>query len=76
MDIWGAYKCATLDGYKYFLIIVDDYSRATWVHLMSSKRNAFPLPQNFFAFLEKQFDVSVKIIRSDNGMEFQDTSAL
>lgn len=42
VDIWGAYKCTTYDGYKYFLTIVDDYSRATWVHLMSSKSNAFP----------------------------------
>ena len=24
VDIWGAYKCVTHDGYKYFLTIVDD----------------------------------------------------
>ena len=43
VDIWGACKYSTYDGYKYFLTIVDDFSRATWVHLMSSKSNAFPL---------------------------------
>ena len=52
VDIWGASKCVTHDGYKYFLTIVDDFSRATWVHLMSTKSNAFPLLQQFVAFVE------------------------
>lgn len=34
MDIWGPYKVATLDGNKYFLAVVDDYSRMTWVFLL------------------------------------------
>ena len=76
VDIWGAYRCSTYDGYKYFLTIVDDYSRATWVHLMSTKSNAFPLLQSFIALVETQFGTFVKCIRSDNGMEFQDTIAL
>ena len=76
VDIWSAYKCTTYDGYKYFLTIVDDYSRATWVHLMSSKSNAFPLLQSFIIFIEKQFHASVKIIRSDTGSEFQDKTSI
>ena len=76
VDIWGAYRCSTYDGYRYFLTIVDDYLRATWVHLMSSKSNAFPLLQSFIALVETQFGTPVQNIRSDNGMEFQDTTAL
>ena len=72
----GAYRCTTYDGYKYFLTIVDDYSRATWMHLMSSKSNAFPLLQSFILFVEKQFGISVKAIRSDNESEFQDKTAI
>ena len=75
VDIWGAYRCTTYDGYKYFLTIVDDYL-STWVHLMSSKSNAFPLLQSFIAFVEKQFDASVKVSRLDNGLEFKDNSAI
>ena len=43
---------------------------------MASKSNAFPLLQSFIMFVKNQFDVSVKIVRSDNRMEFQDHSAL
>ena len=76
VDIWGPYRCSTYDGYKYFLTIVDDFSRATWVHLMTSKSNAFPLLQTFVSFVETQFGTPVKSIRTDNGLEFQDTTAL
>lgn len=29
IDIWGPFSVETVDGFKYFLTIVDDYSRAT-----------------------------------------------
>lgn len=39
-DIWGPFSIPTLAGHKYFLSIVDDYSRCTWIYLMkyTSKR--------------------------------------
>ena len=55
---------------------MDDYSRATWVHLLSHKSNAFPILQAFVLQMKTQFSAVVKIIRSDNGLEFQDTAAL
>jgi len=65
VDIWGSYKHNTYDAFKYFLTIIDDHSRATWVHLMSSKSNAFPLLQSFIMFAKSQFDATVKTVRSD-----------
>jgi len=43
---------------------------------MSTKSNTFPLLQHFILYAEKQFDATVRIVRTDNGMEFQDSSAL
>ena len=37
MDVWGPYSTPNLDGFKYFLIVVDDATRATWLFLMKSK---------------------------------------
>ncbi|CAN1297126.1 Retrovirus-related Pol polyprotein from transposon RE2 [Linum perenne] len=33
VDIWGPYSVPTIDGHRYFLTIVDDCSRFTWVGL-------------------------------------------
>jgi hypothetical protein len=43
-DIWGPYKIPSLSGAKYFLTIVDDYSRFTWVFFMHHKHET----HNFF----------------------------
>lgn len=36
-DIWGPYRMASLMGAHYFLTIVDDHSKATWIYLMEEK---------------------------------------
>ncbi|XP_074377153.1 uncharacterized protein LOC141718673 [Apium graveolens] len=47
MDIWGPYHIATNTGCKYFLTIVDDYTRATWVFLMPNKQQILSIFQTF-----------------------------
>ena len=71
VDIWGAYKCVTHDGYKYFLTIVDDFSRATWVHLMSTKSNVFPLLQQFVAYVKTQFKVTSRLLEQIMAWNFK-----
>ena len=34
VDIWGHYSTPSLNGSKYLLTIVDDFSRCTWTFLM------------------------------------------
>jgi hypothetical protein len=69
-DIWGPYSVPTLDGHKYFLTIVDDHSRSTWVYLMHSKSDTRPLLISFFNVVKTQFHIKIKSVRSDNGLEF------
>lgn len=47
IDVWGPYKITTHNGMKYFLTLVDDYSRMTWIFLMQLKSNVVML-LNFF----------------------------
>ena len=70
VDIWGPYKTPTVYNQKYFLTIVDDFSRFTWIFLMQFKSEASYKLQTFCSFVENQFSVRVKTIRSDNGPEF------
>jgi hypothetical protein len=36
-DIWGPLAIKHVHGFSYFLTVVDDFSRYTWVTLMRSK---------------------------------------
>ena len=69
-DIWGPYSTPSLNGSRYFHTLVDDHSRCTWVYLMKHKSDTSSLVQSFFHMILNQFKVSIKVIRTDNGLEF------
>ena len=69
-DIWGPYSTPSLTSSKYFLTLVDDYSRCTWVYLMKQKSYASLLIQSFFNMILNQFKTTIKVLRIDNGPEF------
>nr|KAJ0189315.1 hypothetical protein LSAT_V11C800419360 [Lactuca sativa] len=70
LDVWGPYRVITSEGFRYFLIIVDDYTRVTWVYLLKTKEEVFGCVSVFLNILLNQFEVKVKTVRSDNGTEF------
>lgn len=70
LDVWGPYKEPTHDGCQYFLTVVDDFSRATWIFLMRHKSEATSYIKYFIAHVGNQFPVSIKRLRTDNGTEF------
>nr|GEV83579.1 zinc finger, CCHC-type [Tanacetum cinerariifolium] len=37
LDLLGLYRVSSREGFKYFLTIVDDYSRAVWTYLLKTK---------------------------------------
>ncbi|GKA60577.1 ribonuclease H-like domain-containing protein [Tanacetum coccineum] len=37
LDLWGPYMVVSKEGHRYFLTIVDDFTRAVWVYLLMSK---------------------------------------
>ena len=69
-DLWGPYRTTAICGSRYFLTILDDYSRAVWIYLLSSKTEAPKHLKNFIALVERQFSSQVKTVRCDNGSEF------
>lgn len=62
----------TKGHYRYFLTIVDDFSRVTWIQLLKHKSNFFPVFKNFVAMIKNQFHHTIQILRSDNALEFHD----
>nr|GFC15084.1 hypothetical protein [Tanacetum cinerariifolium] len=50
MDLCGPMRIASINGKRYVLVIMDDYSRYTWVHFLRSKDEA---PEVIIKFLKR-----------------------
>ncbi|GJZ74959.1 putative ribonuclease H-like domain-containing protein [Tanacetum coccineum] len=71
MDLCGPMRVASVNGKKYILVIVDDYSRFTWVKCLRSKDEALDFIIKFLKMIQVRLKVPVRRIRTDNGTEFQ-----
>lgn len=60
----------TYDGNKYFLTVVNDFSRMTCLFLLKLKFDMCVVLKQFLSYVFTQFEQKVKIIKSDNGTEF------
>ena len=47
VDTRGPYQTKTRAGHRFFLTIVDDFTKATWTHLMVTKDEAIGLIKSF-----------------------------
>ena len=71
MDLFGPVSPMSINHEKYTLVIVDEYSRYTWVYFLKKKSQAPDMIMSFIRLIENQNDVKVKQIRTDNGTEFR-----
>ena len=76
IDIWGAYKHPTINGCKFFLTIVDDFTRYTWVHFLKFKYDVLPILIHYVAYVENQFSCLINTIIIDNAKQFCEGSML
>nr|GEV97247.1 retrotransposon protein, putative, Ty1-copia subclass [Tanacetum cinerariifolium] len=71
MDLCGPMRIASINGKQYVLVIVDDYSRYTWVHFLRSKDEAPAVIKTFLKRITVLLQSPVIIIRTDNSTEFK-----
>ncbi|KAJ9555863.1 hypothetical protein OSB04_010477 [Centaurea solstitialis] len=74
MDLFGPVNVQSIGGKKYTLVIVDEYSRYTWVFFLRAKSDA---PEEIILFvrkMEKLNNLTVRSIRSDHGTEFKNST--
>nr|GEZ26697.1 retrovirus-related Pol polyprotein from transposon TNT 1-94 [Tanacetum cinerariifolium] len=70
MDLCGPMRVESVNGKKYILVIVDDYSRFTWVKCLRSKDEASYFIINFLKMIQVRLKVLVCHIQTDNKTEF------
>jgi transposase InsO family protein len=73
MDLFGSITNISTSGNKFGLVIVDDYSRFTWVFFLHDKSETQEVLKKFLKRAQNEFDAKVKKIRSHNGSEFKNT---
>ena len=69
-DCWGPSRVPSLGGSRYFLSLIDDYSRMTWVYMMKHKSEVFKIFKEWKILVENQTGKKLKRLRTDNGLEF------
>ncbi|GJS69416.1 retrovirus-related pol polyprotein from transposon TNT 1-94 [Tanacetum coccineum] len=74
MDLCGPMRVASINGKKYILVIVDDFSRYTRVYFLRSKDETPEIIKRFIAQAQLNYKAKVCKIRIDNGTEFKNTS--
>ncbi|GJV57405.1 retrovirus-related pol polyprotein from transposon TNT 1-94 [Tanacetum coccineum] len=70
MDLCGPMRVASVNGKKYILVIVDDYSLFTWVKCLRSKDKAPYFIIKSLKMIQVRLKTPVRRIRTDNGTKF------
>lgn len=69
-DVWGPSPIPSFQGFRYYLLLIDDCTRYSWFFPLHYKSQVKTKLAEFKAFVCTQFQTSIQIIRSDNGGEF------
>nr|GEW13528.1 reverse transcriptase domain-containing protein [Tanacetum cinerariifolium] len=70
MDLCGPMRVASKIWKKYILIIVDDYSRFTWVKFLELKDEALDFIIKFLKMIQVRLNTPIRNIHTNNGTEF------
>ncbi|WJX25125.1 hypothetical protein P8452_14197 [Trifolium repens] len=73
MDLMGPMQVESLGGKRYALVVVDDYSRYTWVNFIREKSDAFDVFKELCIQIQREKGSNVVRIRSDHGREFENS---
>ena len=69
-DLCGPMETASLGNSRYFLLFKDDYSAYRYVYFLQHKSEVKTCLEKFINLAERETECKMKILRSDNGLEF------
>ena len=69
-DLWGPASVNSIGGGRYYMSLIDDYSRKIWIYILKEKFEAFEKFKEWCIEVELEKGCKVKCLRTDNGLEF------
>nr|GEW62691.1 retrovirus-related Pol polyprotein from transposon TNT 1-94 [Tanacetum cinerariifolium] len=70
MDLCGPIRVASINGKKYILVIIDDYSRYTWTLFLRSKDETPEVLKEFLTMIQRNLQALVITVRTERGTQF------
>jgi len=74
IDLFGPISIESLGGKRYGFVIVDDFSRFTWVLFLKHKYDSFETFKTFCKQVQNEKETHIISVRSDHGREFENSS--
>ena len=69
----GLTRTESLSGQRYIMVVVDDFTRYTWVVLLRSKSDTLENIKALCTRLQNEKSLKIDRIRSDHGKEFENS---
>ncbi|WVZ83833.1 hypothetical protein U9M48_030931 [Paspalum notatum var. saurae] len=73
-DLWTS-PVLSISSYKYYLVVLDDFSHYYWTFPLRTKSDAFSTILHFFTWVSTQFGLTIKAVQCDNGHEFDNNTS-
>lgn len=73
-DICGPMSVNSYGGARYYITFIDDFSRKVFVYIIMNKNQAVKCFVDFKNMSENQLNKKIKVLRTDNGLEYINSS--
>ena len=73
LDLMGLTRIESLSGKRYIMVVVDNFTRYTWVILLRFKSNASEHIEALCTRLQNEKSLKIDRIQSDHGKEFENS---
>ena len=64
-DVWGPAPVTSVQGFRYYVIFIDNFSRFAWFYPIKLKSDVFTIFKSFQSLVETQFEQKIQIFQSD-----------
>jgi hypothetical protein len=71
LDVWAPAPQTSVNNNRFYLSIVNDFSKYTWLYPLESKSAVCPTFLPFKQLVETYFGTKIISVQSDNGGEFK-----